>query len=101
MTGTSCSPPCCSAPCCSISTSLITKRIDGIEARRAPRWVQGRKERQRQRHDHDRGGLAEIDFGRQARQKVKRWIEQLGAGQPRQELADRLDVEADRAPHQE
>src|SRR4051794_35730633 len=83
MTGTS------SAPCSrSISPSLVPQRFDGIEARGAPRRVQCRKERQRQRHDDDGRGLADVDLGGQLRQEIELWRKQLGAGQPGQELSD-------------
>src|SRR5215468_10174912 len=88
MTGTSSVP-------CPISPSLVPERFDRIETRGAPRGIERSEERQRERHDHNRRRLAEIDLCRQAGQEIKLRREQLGRGEPGQELPDRFDVEAD------
>src|SRR5215475_11826312 len=94
MTGTSSAP-------CSIRPSLVAQRFDGIEPRSTPRWIEGGEERERQRHDYDGGGLADIDLGRQLREEIKLGREQFGVGEPGQELPDRFDVEADEEPDTE
>src|SRR5947207_3802765 len=73
---------------------FISKRVDWIEPRRAPRWIERREERQRQRHHHNGGGLAKIDLRRQLRQKVEFWRKQFSIGEPRKKLPDRFDIQA-------
>src|SRR5579872_2778829 len=74
------------------STSLITERFDRIEARRAPRGVERRQERERQRHDDDIGDLDRIDLRGHLREEIDRRVEDIDAGDALDELADRLDV---------
>src|SRR4051794_8882200 len=78
--------------------SLVPQRFDGIEPRGAPGRIKRGEEGQRQRHNYHGGGLADIDFSRQPGEEIQFRRKQFGAGQPRQELPDRFDVQADHEP---
>src|SRR6478736_113721 len=55
------SSPGCDPAWSLIVRSLISQRLDRIEARRAPSRIERRQQRQRERHDDHRRGLADIE----------------------------------------
>ena len=76
-------------------------RLDPVEARRPPRRIERREQRQRERHDHHRGGFAGIEIGGQLGEEIELGRKQLGVGQPGEKAADRFNVEAHQERQQE
>ncbi len=80
---------------------FVPEGLDGVELGGAPGGEDRREERQRQRHDDDRDRLAEIHVGRKLAEEIEFRVEQRRAGNPREELADRFDIEADEDAEQD
>src|SRR5580693_2392745 len=83
------------------ATSFITQRLDRIELGRAPGRIDRRRERQDERNRDDRENICHFDSRGQLRQEIKFGRKEIGAGDPAQTLADRLDVVGDEKPKYE
>src|SRR4051794_20989236 len=57
-------------PLSSSANSLIAQRLDWIGARGAPRGIERCQERKRERHEHDRPGLAPVEPRRDGAQII-------------------------------
>src|SRR3569833_1016209 len=79
-------------------TSLIPQRLDRIEPRRPPGWIERGKEGQHQRHHHYRCHFARIHLRRHAGEKIDGGIEQGRAGELGKGLAQALDIGAEQNP---
>src|SRR6185437_2455435 len=79
---------------------FVTQRFNRIEARGTPRWIERGENRESKRHHYDRYRLARVHFGRQLRQVIELRGEQVSVGDPADELAQALDVEADKHAEQ-
>src|SRR5580692_7414774 len=78
--------------------SFIAQRLDRIELGRAPGRIDRRRKRQDQRDRDDREHVRHFDARGQLRQEIELRRKEIGAGDPAQTLADRLDVVADQEP---
>src|SRR5271166_5266523 len=85
------------------AASFIAQRLDRIELGGAPRRIDGRRQGQDQRHRDHGDDVARFDAGGKLRQEIEFGGKEIGAGDPAQALADRLDVvrdeEAEREAH--
>src|ERR1700722_14847121 len=81
--------------------SFIAQRLDRIELGRAPGRIDRRSERQDQRNRDDRENVRRFDARGQLRQEVELRRKEIGASDPAQTLADRLDVVGDQEPKRE
>src|ERR1700722_7388116 len=81
--------------------SFIAQRLDRIELGRAPGRIDRRRERQDQRNRDDGENVRHFDARGQLRQEIELRGKEIGAGDPAQTLADRLDIVSDKQAKRE
>src|ERR1700687_4939201 len=80
------------ASCVLTRGSFIPKRLNRIEARGTPRWIDCREDGQGQRHGDDGDDIACFHLCRNLAQEINLRRKQIGSGEPHESLTDRLDV---------
>src|SRR5262245_59352300 len=74
---------------------LVAEGFHGIEPGSAPGWIEGGQHRQHQSHQDDDAGGLPVEVCRQLGEVIDAGIEDVGAGQPGDELPDVVDPPAE------
>src|SRR5271167_1227365 len=83
------------------AASFIAQGLDWIELGRTPGRIDRRRERKKKRKPHHCKHVVRLDPRGQLRQEIEFGRKEVGAGDPAQTLADRLDVVGDQEPEHE